>query len=256
MDTTGDCSEERSILRTKRGGRQSPEGSGAMTRKPTGATVTAIAVVMAVLLGVQPSSAQTTDEGVWTAVSVRGRMGGATEWRWNADTLARSRDGVQTLDFLYQNVMLGRDVAGQVGIGFGYAFAAGFPQSGTLFEHRVMQQVTWGIGRRTRISTRSLIEERFITGLDLRLRLREQARVTWPLAKQGRLKGIVSEEVLVQAVSGTLTSPVLDANRLFVGIGRPVTPRSAIEVGYLNVVTGGSRSQRSHVLSASLAVTM
>jgi hypothetical protein len=226
-----------------------------MTRRHAGAILTVLALAMILSAG-RTVGAQTTDEGVWTAVSMRGRGSADGQWRWNADTLARTRDGVETLDFLYQNIMLGRDVAGQVGVGFGYAFAAGFLQSGTLFEHRVMQQVTWGTGRRTRVSVRGLVEERFITGLDMRLRLRQQARVAWPIASRGRLKGIVSEEVLVQAVSGAFLSPAFDSNRLFIGIGRPVTPRSAVEIGYLNVLTGGSRSQRSHVLSASLAVTM
>jgi hypothetical protein len=247
---------ERSILRTKRGGAKA-EGEKAMTRRHAATAVTVLVMVVAALLAAGgTSSAQTTDEGVWTAVSMRGRVSADAPWRWNADTLARSRDGVETLDFLYQNVVVGRDVTGQLGVAFGYAFAAGFLQSGTLFEHRVIQQVTWGAGRRTRVSVRGLVEERVITDLDLRLRLRQQVRVAWPIDRRGRLKGIVSEEVLVQAVASAFLSPALDGNRLFIGIGRPVTPRSTIEIGYLNVFTGGSHSQRSHVLSASLAVTM
>jgi hypothetical protein len=226
-----------------------------MTGRHAGAIVTVLTLATILTAG-RSVQAQTTDEGVWTAVSMRGRVSADGEWRWNADTLARSRDGVETLDFLYQNIMLGRELRGQLGVGFGYAFAAGFPQSGTLFEHRVAQQVTWGSGRRTRVSLRGLVEERFITGLDVRLRLRQQARIAWPIASRGGLKGIVSEEVLVQSVSGALLSPSFDSNRLFIGIGRPITPRSAVEIGYLNVFTGGSHSQRSHVLSASMTVAM
>jgi hypothetical protein len=155
--------------------------------------------------------------------------------------------------------MVTRDVGRGGGVGFGYAVGAGFRNSGALFEHRLTQMVTWSGGVRTRVSLRSLLEERFITGRDaMLLRARQQVRVIWPLAARRGLWGVVSEEVLVQADSRALTSPRLNGNRLFVGMGRALTPRSAVEIGYMNVYssTGSNRRQSSHVLSASLAVSL
>jgi hypothetical protein len=102
------------------------------------------------------------------------------------------------------------------------------------------------------------LEERFISGRDsVLLRAREQAQVAWPLASRGRLTGIVSDEVLVQADARRVSTAVFDGNRLFVGIGRRLTPRSAMEVGYVNVLAraGSHGLRRRHVLSLSLAAT-
>jgi hypothetical protein len=217
-------------------------------------------VLTLALAGAAPALAQTpskqtrSDEAVWTALSMRGQLTETGSWRWSADTLARSREGVNTLDFLFEYVTVTHGVGEHATVGFGYAFGAGFLKTGTLFEHRAAQQLTWVYGRRTRVSLRSVLEERFISGRhSVLLRAREQVKVTWPLVSRGRLTGIVSDEVLVQADARRVSTPVLDGNRLFVGVGRRLTPRNAMEVGYLNVVHG---HRRSHVLSLSLVATL
>ena len=222
-------------------------------------------VLTLALAGAAPALAQTppaqtrSDEAVWTALSMRGQLTVTGSWRWCADTLARSRDRVNTLDFLFEYVMVTRGVGEHATVGFAYAFGAGFLETGTLFEHRAAQQLTWAYGRRTRVSLRNLFEERFISGRDSALlRAREQVKVAWPLLSRGRFTGIVSDEVLVQADARRVSTAVLDGNRLFVGIGRRLTPRSAVEVGYLNVLAraGSHGLRRSHVLSLSLAATL
>jgi hypothetical protein len=232
-----------------------------MTLKRNGAAAAALALTLFASFGaaVTASGQTTTDDRVWTTVSLRGRISGDGAWRWAADLLVQSRDGVQTLDSGLGRVMVTRDVSPHVGVGFGYGFGAGFPATGALLEHRFTQQVTWSSGRRTRLSLRSRVEERFSVGRDsMLLRARQQVRVVWPLADRGRLQGVVWEEVLVQADAGALTAPRLKSNRVFVGIGRTLTPRSAIEIGYLNAysIADPNRRLRSHVLSASLAVSL
>ena len=221
----------------------------------------ALAVMLiAALVVTAPAAGQTaTDEGVWTAVSLRGKVSADAAWRWNADSFVQSRDGVRTLDLAFEQLIVTRDVGRQVGVGFGYGGGAGFRTSGPLLEHRLTQLVTWSGGVRTRVSLRSQLEERFIIGRDaMLLRAREQLRVVWPLGARGRLRGVVSGEVLVQADSNALTSPRLDGTRLFVGIGRTLTPGSSVEIGYLNVSSsaGSNRRQSSHVVAASLAVSL
>lgn len=220
------------------------------------AAVLAATVVVALGLAAPAGGQAATDEGVWTVVSMRGKVGAAAGWRWNADSYVQSRDYVRTLDQMFEHVMVTRDVGRGVGVGIGYGVGAGFRESGALFEHRLTQQVAWSGGGRQRVSLKSLMEERFIGGRDaMLLRARQQVRVVWPLAADGRLRGVVSEEVLVQADSRALSSPRLDGSRLFVGIGRTLTPGTGVEIGYLNAYSSAAR-QNSHVLLASLAVSL
>jgi hypothetical protein len=220
----------------------------------------ALAAMLFTALGATaPAAGQTTNEGVWTAVSLRGNVNADAGYRWAADSFVQSRDGVRTLDFVFEHVMVTRDVRRRVGVGFGYGVGAGFRTSGTLLEHRLTQLVLWSGGGRTRVSLRTMMEERFITGrAGMLLRARQQVRVVWPLAARHRLRGVVSAEVLVQADSTALASPRLDGSRLFVGISRTLTPGSVAEIGYVNVYqsTGSNRHQRSHVLSASVAMSL
>lgn len=224
------------------------------------ARVLTLALAGAVPAVAQPPSAQTRREGaVWTALSLRGQLTETGSWRWSADTLARSGDGLNTLDFLFEYVMVTHGVGEHASVGFAYAFGAGFLETGTLLEHRAAQQLTWAYGRRTRVSLRNVLEERFISGRDsVLLRAREQVKVAWPLVSRGRLTGIVSDEVLVQADARRVSTPVLDGSRLFVGVGRRLTPRSAMEIGYLNVLAraGSHGHRRSRALSLSLAATL
>ena len=147
------------------------------------------AMVFTALAVAAPGAGQTaTDEGVWTAVSLRGKVSTDAAWRWTADSFVQSRDGAQTLDFALEHMMVTRDVGRGISVGFGYGFGAGFVDSGTLFEHRLTQMVVWTGGVHTRVSLRSLLEERFINGRDaMLLRARQQVRVVWPLAARNRL---------------------------------------------------------------------
>jgi hypothetical protein len=219
------------------------------------------AVLFVLALGVPvPVAAQTEPEPrVWTALSVQGRMGSDSPWRWAADSLVRTRNGAGTMDFVAEWVSVSRDLTGRSSAGIGYAYGAGFPDAGSVREHRFVQQYTWSTGGTWRVSFRSRLEERFVTGHGaVLIRMRQQVRATWPLATRGRLRGVVSEEVLVKANSTARTARGFDSNRVFVGIARPVTAQSGMEVGYVNVYWPGGASgrRRSHVLSATLVVSL
>ena len=205
----------------------------------------------------EPALGQTTtDERVWTAVSVQGRVGTDSPWRWTSESLVRSRDGGSTLDFLAEQVMVTRSLTRQTAVGIGYAYLWAFPQNGSLREHRFVQQYTWTHGVNLRTSVRSRVEERFVTGHPALLRARQQVRLTWPLAARGALQAVASEELFLQTGFTALTPPGLDSNHVFVGVRRTLTRRSAMEIGYVNVYTrtGPNRHLRSHVMSATLAV--
>ena len=205
-----------------------------------------------------PAMAQgATDQRVWTTTTIQGRIGDDDNWRWTADSIVRSRDGTRTIDFLAERVMITRTLTPQVSAAFGYAYGAGFPDSGSLREHRFVQQIAWSGGGRTRVSLKTRVEERFITGRPRLLRLRQQVRIAWPIFG-GRLLAVVWEELFVQTNASAPGTVVFDSNRAFVGIGRKVTPRTVVEVGYLNVYShlGPNRHLRSHVLSVAWSLSL
>jgi len=88
------------------------------------------------------------------------------------------------------------------------------------------------------------------------LRIRQQVRVARALGTTG-LQVVASEELLVNIAATGGASRGLDGNGLFVGVRRALRPRSAIEIGYLNLYTPGHSApgRHSHVFSTVLALT-
>ena len=207
-----------------------------------------------------PAAAQTgTEPRVWMEVSVQGHMGSDSPWRWATDSLVRTRNGAGTIDFMAGWVSANRDLTPRSAGGVGYAFGAGFSDTGFLREHRFVQQYRWRADVAGRVSFRTQLEERFVSGEDaMRVRVRERFRATWPIAANGTLRAVVSEEVFVKVNSTARAARGFDSNELFVGIGRKVTARSGVEIGYMNVYSPGapSRTRPSHVMSATLAVLL
>jgi hypothetical protein len=234
-----------------------------MTRRTRGAaraTPMILSTVIAALGGTRPAAGQVvTDVRAWTAASVQGRLGAESPWHWASDSLLRTRGGVGTLDFLAERVMVTRDLTRGASAGIGYALGAGFRDAGSLREHRFVQQLAWGLGGSPRVSLKSRMEERFVTGYAaIRLRLRQQVRVTWPLTMTRGLQGIVSDEVFLQLNSTARAPRGFESNRFFVGVGRRLTGRSVLEIGYMNVYSRGRAGlhQDSHVLSATWVLSL
>jgi len=237
-----------SIRRKTRGGREA-RGSDDMK-----AVLFFVALVAAV-----PAAAQTESEPrVWMEVSVQGHFGSDSPWRWAADSLVRTRNGANTMDFMGEWVSVNRDLTRRSAAGIGYAFVAGFPNTGFLREHRFVQQYRWR-DVAGRVSFRTQLEERFVSGdTAMAVRVRERFRASWPLAARGTLRAVVSDEVFVKINSTARTHSGFDSNQLFVGIGHKMTAQSGVEIGYLNVYSPGapSRTRRSHIMSATLVVSL
>lgn len=231
-----------------------------MTRRRNGGRNAMPVVWFVMALGAAaPAAGQAgTEPRIWMNVSTQGRVGADSPWRWSSDSVVRTRDGAGSLDFLYEGVMVSRDLTERSGAGFGYAYAVGFFHAGSLGEHRFIQQYAWSGGARRRVSLRTRVEERFITGHEtMLLRVRQQVRVTWPLAAGGRLQAVVAEELFVQG-NATASTWGFDTNQMFVGVARTLTPRNRVEIGYLNVYSRGgpSTNPQSHVMSVTLLVAL
>jgi Protein of unknown function (DUF2490) len=225
-----------------------------------GSNVAHAVLFVVALSATAPADAQTeTEPRMWMAVSLQGRAGSDSPWRWVADSQVGTRNGAGTMDFMAEWVSVSRDLTRRSSGGVGYAFGAGFPDAGFLREHRFVQQYVWRADAAGRVSFRTQLEERFVSGQDAMLvRVRQRVRATWPLTARGSLRGVVSEEVFVRANSTVRAARGFDSNELFVGIRRKVTAQSGVEIGYVNVYSpGASRHKRcSHVMSATLVVSL
>lgn len=219
---------------------------------------------LSVLAGVMlaaavPASGQTiTDRRVWTTLGAQGRTGQGSRGRWAVDSQFRMRDGIETADLFSLRGTIGRDLAAGFGLGAGYGVALGFPSTGdTQVEHRVFQQVSWS-GRLAGISLglRTRVEQRFLED-DSRMavRLRQAARLTRPLAASSTLSLVIADEVMAHVGTTSRVRRGFDQHRVFVGVRRTITPRTAVEVGYVNQYLRTLASSRmSHVLSVAVAI--
>jgi hypothetical protein len=169
------------------------------------------------------------------------------------------RDGVETVDLLSLRGTLARDLASGFSVGGGYGVAAGFPSSGgTQVEHRLHQQLVWSPRLAAgSLALRTRFEERFLDGDDrAALRVRQAVRFTRPLSTSGRLSLVIADEVMAHVGTTSRVRRGFDQHRVFVGVRRSVTPRTAVEIGYVNqyLRTSPASSRLSHVLQAGLSV--
>ena len=231
-----------------------------MTRKQNGGWKAMPVVWFLTALGAAaPAAGQApTEPRIWTNVQTQGRFEASSAWRWTSDSIMRTRDGAGALDFLAERIVVTRELTRRSSVGVGYAYGAGFPDAGSLREHRFVQQYAWSGGVRRRVSLKSRVEERFVTGhASMLLRARQQVRVTWPLATRRGLQGVTSNELFVRTTASTPASWGFDSNRMFVGIARTLTPRTGMEIGYTNVYSHGASGNRtSHIMSVMLVVAL
>jgi hypothetical protein len=163
------------------------------------------------------------------------------------------------MDFVAEGLSVSRDLTPQSSLGIGYAYGAAFPDGGSMREHRFVQQYAWSAGSAWRVSLRTRLEERFIAGHDtVVVRMRQQVRTTWPLAAGGALRGVVSGELFLRANSSARGARGFESDRVFVGIGRQVTERRYVELGYVNLYSPRSTTgtRRGHAMSATLVLSM
>jgi hypothetical protein len=224
------------------------------------ARVIAFAAFVLVLGVAEQSAAQTGNEPrVWLVISVRSRPASDSSWRWTADSLVRTRNGASTMDFVGEWLSMTRDVTRRSSLGVSYAYGAAFPDGGRVGEHRLAQHYGWSAGSAWNIALRTRLEERFIQHQSsTQVQASQFVRASWPLGARGTLRGVSSDEIFLRLNATARGSRGLDSNRVFVGLQKKLTPRNAVEAGYLNVYARGTsgRGQRSHVVSITLLTTL
>ena len=137
------------------------------------------------------------------------------------------------LDRLLVRAALGWDLGREITVWLGYAWTPTFP-AGFVDEKRPFQQLTIGTrGAAGAMQNRTRIEQRFIEGSDLSLRLRHMLRVQRPVEAGSRWLLVAYDELFVNLNDATGgPSAGFDQNRTYVGAGR-VIDRVTLEAGYM-----------------------
>jgi len=139
----------------------------------------------------------------------------------------------------------------------GYGWIRSSPASNADFdEHRIWQQITWSENiDSTTLGLRSRLEQRFLeTGSDTGWRARQLVSLRRPLERAPRLSMVVWDELFIHLNDTNWGANAgFDQNRVFLGFGLKIDPRSAhrIEVGYLNQYVNRSTGTdlSNHLLS-------
>ena len=207
------------------------------------------------------------DEGWWTAVFSQGDLvdscGQATRWRWWFDGHARFLDDADGFNVSIVRPGIGYKLTDTTTIWAGYGWIRNSPINGADFdENRIWQQITWSqkVGDLS-LGLRPRLEQRFVeTGDDMGWRLRQFMSARAPISDSNRLTSVFWNEAffhLNDTDFGTRTG--FNQNRAFVGFGwkwDPETPRSRVEIGYLNQFINGQAGadRMNHILAVNFFV--
>jgi len=220
-------------------------------------------VLLVCVLGLagQAAAQTVTDQRVWAGLTLQGRIGETSPWRWSLEAFARSRDVVDTVDVAAVRPTISYTLSPTVSLGGGYAFAPSFPAAGgTTIEHRFFGQIVITIPAASgTITLRSRIEDRLIEGNSGPLgRFRQQLRFSRAIRKGGRVAVVTYDELLVHLNTTTRSPRGVDQNRFFAGISNTLASNVRVEVGYVNQFSpghSGAADRMNHVLSGSFAVS-
>lgn len=177
---------------------------------------------------------------------------------------ARATDDVGGGSQFILRPAIGARIARDAHAVLGYAYVRTDSEvGGTTNEHRVWQQIQFVPLRdrdgRPSLTSRTRLEQRMFEGGDeTGWRLRQWVRGQVPIAREGKVLGVVSTEGFfnLNATSSGARKGV-DQWRNFVGLGLMLGPRMRLEPGYLNQRVFRPGADRvNHIANATLFVTL
>jgi hypothetical protein len=206
------------------------------------------------------AAAQTvTDERVWLVLVLQERADKPSPWRWSAETILRTRNGVQDLDVAAFRPILTYAIDRHSSIGGGVAVAVYSPATPGIVEMRVFQQYIWsGPVSGGTLSARVRFEQRFIeTNSAMAMRLRLQGRFSHPVRTGSKIALVGYDELFLHLNTTTAAHRGVEQNRAFAGISDTLTRSMRVEVGYVNQFGPGhgARDRMNHVLFGTLVLT-
>jgi len=210
---------------------------------------------------IRPAAAQTVTDGrAWITVALQGRVAKESPWRWSFDSIARSREGISTLDTTTFRPMLVFTANSHSSFGGGYAYVSTHTVAGPITtEHRVFGIYTWtGQSSAGTLSMRVRVEDRMIeANSGVLWRARPQARFAHPVHPGGRVSIVAWDELGLHLNTPTRAPRGIDQNRAFGGILTTWSPKARAEIGYLNQFYPGhgSANRMNHILSTTVTLS-
>lgn len=180
--------------------------------------------------------------GSWNVFTTTGAFtddGSETRWRYWFDTQARYFDIGSGINQWLVRPAVGYEIRQGVNAWLGYARFRARSGSGVVVdEDRAWQQINWKAGwfRGGRVSMRVRLEQRWLSsGDDVGLVMRYRAQYVRPLGDGGRSKLTVGLEPFFDLRDTDWGARAgLSQNRLYVLVGRPISDRVSLDVGYMN----------------------
>jgi hypothetical protein len=191
--------------------------------------------------------AQYVDSGIWLAGSATGKLprplnDAKGSWRVWTDLQLRFGDDSSRFSQGLVRPGVGYALNSAWSLWAGYAYVrTDLPYARTpSTENRIWEQLTWqGVVRRTDLSSRTRLEERFSSaGSGTGVRLREMGKLMQPLDSKKVWLIAAYDEIFVNLNSTNFGARSgADRNRVFVGPGINLSESVRVEFGYLNQYT-------------------
>lgn len=192
-------------------------------------------LVLGLAAGVPLSAPRAQAVQPWPDILISAPLGEG--WQVSAEGVGRVADDTrpsQAEARLHLGHTLGKDVTAWIG----WVHIANYnPDAANTREDQVVEQLNWAIGAigPVRVSTRTRIEQRFISNVDgVSWRWRQQVRLVMPLAGEHGPGAVLWAEPFIGLNHTSGQTRTLDQLRLFAGVTVPVSPRVDLEFGYLN----------------------
>lgn len=207
-----------------------------------------IAILILLILTLQPSKAQDSDFGNWWIYFGNKQID--EKWNWHHEVQYRNYNFVGDLEQLLLRTGIGYNLTeNNNNLLLGYAYIHSENYTGTedekinVNEHRIYQQfITRQRFGRINLQHRYRFEQRFIEE-DFKMRLRYFLALNLPLNQ----KEMLDKTVYISAYNEIFVnteSDFFDRNRVFAGLGYKFSSNLRFEVGYMNqILNNFSRDQ-------------
>jgi hypothetical protein len=193
----------------------------------------AVLALGAALGSAAPSFAQAVQP--WPDGTISGPIGGG--FLGSGELIGRVADEERASQ-IEGRLQVGHALSKSVTAWIGWVHVATYVPTGLdTREDQVVEQLNWNIGTagRFKLSTRTRVEQRFISRVDdTNWRWRQQVRLAVALGGKDRPSAIVWAEPFIALNTTAAQTRTLDQLRIFAGIGLPVSRHLDVEMGYLN----------------------
>ncbi len=210
------------------------------------------------LLLASTAHAETEEDGrYWLNISLLGNLP-ANDWNWTLDLRPRWRDEGRNFDQLVVAGYVNKKLSNQLSLGLGIDHVVTHPASRESFqENRVAAQMHYKFDDilGLKLQSRTRFEFRAREGFDdTAYRLREQMRISYPLAFNPKLSLLVFDELFLNLNDTDWNvRRGIDQNRVFVGVAYQVDSHTGVEFGYLNqYVNTRTVDRENHILTATV----